>query len=164
MVVSYLIVFLLAAIPFFEVAAIVPIAIIGGLPAVPVMIIALLGNLLTIVLLIVFIDSIRAWRRKKRGQTDEEQESKRHQRAKKLWDKYGLPGLAFIGPFFVGSHLSALLSITFGGTRKKTLVLMTASLVVWTVVLGLAAEYGFATMLADEDDLGFITRMLQLEK
>ncbi|TBX39652.1 small multi-drug export protein [Bacillus thuringiensis] len=159
MIWTYFIIFLLAAIPFFEVSMIVPIAIIGGIPAVPVIIIAFLGNLLTIILLIVFIDSIRNWRKKKK--TNEEiNESKSHQRAKKIWGKYGLPGLAFIGPFFVGSHLTALLAVTFGGTRLKTLILMTASIAFWAISLGSAAYLGFDFLVKDEDDFGFITRLL----
>ncbi|MBO1002205.1 small multi-drug export protein [Pseudogracilibacillus auburnensis] len=154
---TYIIIFLLAAIPFFEIVTIVPIAIIGGVPAVPVMIVAFLGNMLTIALLILFLDKIREWRRKRKG---EEQGSKRHKRAKSLWDKYGLPGIAFIGPFFVGSHLSAMFAIIFGGNKRKTFYLMTASLFCWTVALGLAAHYGFDFLIADEENLGFITRLL----
>lgn len=151
--------FLLAAIPFFEVSMIVPIAIIGGIPAVPVIIIAFLGNLLTIILLILFIDSIRNWRKKKKS-NEELNESKSQQRAKKIWGKYGLLGLAFIGPFFVGSHLTALLAITLGGTRSKTFVLMTASIAFWAILLGSAAYFGFDFLVKDEDDFGFITRLL----
>ncbi|ARF18909.1 DNA-binding protein [Sporosarcina ureae] len=138
---------------------IVPVAVIGGLPVVPVIIIAFLGNLLTIILLIVFIDSIRNWRKRKKV-NEEKNEPKSHQRAKQIWGKYGLPGLAFIGPFFVGSHLTALLAVTFGGTRSKTLVLMTASIAFWAISLGIAAHFGFDFLVKDEDDLGFITRLL----
>jgi len=159
MIWTYFIIFLLAAIPFFEVAMIVPVAIIGGIPVVPVIIIAFLGNLLTIILLIVFIDSIRNWRKKKKTNA-EIHESKNHQRAKKIWGKYGLPGLAFIGPFFVGSHLTALLAVTFGGTRSKILLLMTASIAFWAISLGTAAYLGFDFLVKDEDDFGFITRLL----
>jgi len=165
MVLTYFIVFLLAAIPFFELAAIVPIAIVGGLPSVPVMITAFLGNMLTIVLLIVFVDKIKAWRKKRKGvQEEEDQGSKRHKRARGLWNKYGLPGLAFIGPFFVGSHLSAFLGISFGGAKRKMLSLMTASLVMWTLILGIGAQYGFDFFIADDQNLGFITRLLQIDK
>lgn len=159
MLVTYTIIFLLAAIPFLEIAMIIPLAIIGGVPAVPTMIVAFFGNLLTIVLLIVFLDKIREWRRKRKK--EEQTDSKRHKRAKSLWDKYGLPGLAFIGPFFVGSHLSALLAISFGAERTKTLYLMTASLLSWTIVLGVASLYGFDFFIADENNLGFITRFIQ---
>lgn len=158
MFLTYIIIFLLTAIPFFEIAVIVPIAIIGGLPAIPVMIVAFLGNFLTIVLLIVYLDKFREWRRRKKG--EEDTDSKRHKRAKSLWDKYGLPGLAFIGPFFVGSHLSALLAITFGATKGKTLNLMTLSLLGWTIILGIASVLGFDYFIADEENLGFITRLI----
>lgn len=165
MAITYLIIFLLAAIPFFEIAAIIPIAIIGGVPAIPTMIIAFLGNLLTIILLIIFVDKIKAWQKKRKQRKNEETEvddSKKHKRARSIWGKYGLPGLAFIGPFFVGSHLSALLALSFGGTRNRTLILMTASLVTWSIILGAAAYFGFDYFIADEEDLGFITRLLQM--
>lgn len=157
MLISYIIIFLLAAIPFFEVIVIIPVAIVGGLPAIPVMIVAFLGNLLTLGLLIVFVEKIKAWRRKKKG---DEIETKRHKRAKGIWDKYGLPGLAFVGPFFVGTHLTALLASTFGSGRKRTFYLMTASLLFWTLALGLAAHYGFAGFILDKDDSGFIMKLI----
>src|SRR5690625_377325 len=112
MVWTYTIIFLLAAIPFFEVAIILLFAIIGGIPAILFIIIVFLGNLLTIILLIVFIDYVRNWRKKKKRKD-------KNKRSKKIWDKYGLPGLAFIGPFFIGTHLTALLAISFGGTRDR---------------------------------------------
>src|SRR5690625_6621937 len=80
----------------------------------------------------------------------------KNKRAKKIWDKYGLPGLAFIGPFFIGTHLTALLAISFGGTRSKTLVLMTASIAFWEISLGSAAEFGFYFILIVKDCNGYI--------
>lgn len=157
MLISYIIIFLLAAIPFFEIMVIVPVAIVGGLPSIPVMIVAFLGNMLTLVLLIVFVDKIKSWRKRKR---EKGEATKRDLRAKGIWDKYGLPGLAFIGPFFVGSHLSALLALTFGGERKRTLYMMTASLLCWTVALGLAAHYGFDFFIVGEDNSGFIMELI----
>lgn len=162
MFVTYLIIFILAAIPMLEIAAIIPVGIIGGLPAIPVMVTAFVGNLITIILLILFLDKIRSWRRKKKVHT--EKEARKHKRAQTIWSKYGLFGLTFIGPFFVGSHLSALLAITFGSARRSTLIYMTASLFTWTVIIGAASHYGFDYFVADEEDLGFITRLLQIEK
>lgn len=158
MIWTYTLIFLLAAIPFFEIMVIVPIAIVGGLPSAPVMIVAFLGNLMTIILLILFIDKIKQWRQRKKEQG--EPNSKRQKRAKNIWTKYGLPGLTFIGPFFVGSHLSALLAITFGGEKKRTLYWMTSSLLCWTLVLGISAQYGFDFFFADIQDSGFITKFL----
>src|SRR5690625_480282 len=159
---TYTIIFLLAAIPFFEVAMIVPFAIIGVIPAISVIIIAFLLNLLTIILLIVFIDYFRNWRKKKKD--NKEKSEAKNKRAKKIWDKYGLPGLAFIGPFFIGTHLTALLAISFGGTRSKTLVLMTAIIEIGAISLGSAAYFGFDFLVKAEDGYGFITKLINLNK
>lgn len=164
MFLSYLIIFILAAIPLLEIAAIIPVGILGGLPAFPVMLFAFTGNLLTIILLILFLDKVREWRRKRKGNDEEDASSKKHKRARGLWNNYGLFGLTFIGPFFVGSHLSALLTITFGSTKKRTLLFMTASLFTWTILIGIGSYYGFDYFVADEENLGFITRMLNIEK
>lgn len=59
--VSYLLVFILAAIPLLELVTVVPLAIIGGLPPVPVSIMGFLGNALTVILLIVFVDRVKVW-------------------------------------------------------------------------------------------------------
>ncbi|MFC0560006.1 small multi-drug export protein [Halalkalibacter alkalisediminis] len=63
---AYILVFLLADTPFFEALAIVPIAIVGGLNPLLVLIIALVGNLLTVYLVIVFINKIKSWRERKK--------------------------------------------------------------------------------------------------
>ncbi|WP_336885157.1 small multi-drug export protein [Caldalkalibacillus salinus] len=139
-----------------EVAVVIPIAIIAGLAPIPVLLLALLGNLATVILMIVFIDKIKRWRqnRKQAKVRNEEidtlnattiveteknnedtvvKESKRERRARKIWGKYGLPGLAIIGPFFVGSHLTALMSMVLGGTKKHTAAWMLASITLWSV-------------------------------
>lgn len=158
MILTYVIIFILAAIPFFEVMAIVPIGIIGGLYPLPVVIVAVLGNLLTVTLLIFFIDKVKKWRKKEKS--EDTNPTKRQRRAKHIWKKYGLPGLAFIGPFFVGTHLSAFMSLLFGGTRKRTFQWITSSIIAWSLVLGISAYYGFDFFSANEEQIGFITRII----
>ncbi|SER01980.1 small multi-drug export protein [Piscibacillus halophilus] len=133
----YAMVFVLSAIPFIEALFLTPIAILGGLSFWPVLILAIAGNLLTVYLVIIFIDYIKAWR-KKRGKEN----NKRSSRAKNLWSKYGLPGLALLGPFLVGSHLTAFLSLVFGGTKKRVFYWMTISIAGWSLVLGILAVFG----------------------
>jgi uncharacterized membrane protein len=138
---AYIVVFLLAALPFFEAIAIIPISIIAGLSTVPVVIIALIGNLLTVYLVILFIEKIKAWRsRKNEGKTKEP--SKRSMRAQKIWIKYGLPGLVIVGPFFVGSHLTAFMSLLLGGTRKGVTLWITISLVIWCTAVAVFTHLG----------------------
>ncbi|TCT23406.1 putative small multi-drug export protein [Melghiribacillus thermohalophilus] len=132
LILGYVSVFLLAAVPFFEAYGVIPIAAIAGLPVVLVTLLGLAGNLLTVFLLLAFIDQFQNWRRS-RKQSKDLNESKRSKRAQKIWRKYGLPGLALLGPLVVGSHLTALASMSFGGAKKKTFVWITASITLWSI-------------------------------
>lgn len=163
---AYALVFLLAAVPMLEVVAIIPMGIIAGLATVPVAVFAILGNLVTVILVILLIDQIKAWRnrrKKSNGEVEEEKESKRSERAKKLWDKYGLPGLAFIGPFFVGSHISAFMSVVLGGSRKKVILWMGASLVFWGVLMAVITHLGFDFFQERTGQDGLLLRLLNKE-
>ncbi len=132
---GYILVFLLAAVPFFESAVVTPVAILAGLSAIPVFILAIGGNLITVYIVIVFIEKVKRWRKK-------EDDGKRTGRAKKIWDKYGLPGLTLLGPFFVGSHLTAFLALLFGGTKKQVSIWITISIAAWSLLLGLLVYFG----------------------
>ncbi|MED1739038.1 small multi-drug export protein [Bacillus swezeyi] len=149
---GYILVFILAAIPWFEVIGVVPLAIIAGLKPVPSAVIALFGNLLTVLMLIVLIDKVKQWldgRRKESVQKDKL--SKRKSRAKKIWHTYGLPGLSFIGPFFIGSHLTAFMCMGFGAGRRRTAWWMTGSLALWTTASAIAAYYGFSFLAPEHE-------------
>ncbi|KAB8134750.1 small multi-drug export protein [Gracilibacillus oryzae] len=143
---AYVLVFILAAIPLFEAVYITPIAIVAGLSAIPVFVLAVLGNLLTVYPIIFFIEKIREWR-KKRGKGD----GKRSVRAKEVWNKYGLPGLSLFGPFIIGSHLTAFLSLLFGGQKKRVFVWMTISITGWSFVLGILAYFGVDWLNIEND-------------
>ncbi|MBM7602921.1 putative membrane protein [Metabacillus crassostreae] len=176
MFISYLLVFVLAAVPLFELIAVIPLAIIGGLSPIPVAILAFLGNALTILLLILFVDKIKTWRKKKKqkrmavsGQeaatlenaAEVENDSKKAKRARVLFDKYGLPGLAIIGPFFVGSHISAFMGMSFGSKRSLVTTWMLISLGLWTIVTAVASSYGVSYFIPNVGEDGFITRIFQ---
>ncbi|MFD1851626.1 small multi-drug export protein [Oceanobacillus bengalensis] len=138
---GYILVFILAALPFFEGYAVIPIAIVAGLGVVPVMVLGLVGNILTVLLVILFINQIKNWR-KKRKKEKEQKESKRSARAENLWKKYGLPGLAMLGPLFVGSHLTAIAGMTFGGTKQRTFIWVSASITIWSIVFTILLYFG----------------------
>lgn len=260
---TYFLVFIFAAIPFFEILVIIPVAIVGGLPTIPVIIFALLGNLLTLYILIAFVDQLKVlWPGRKKqaskdmngdldennsvesdesaghgtnhsiesepisnnnspdielekhpelqlanepvrdelkvGETDavnsenehevnferppenlQEKErnmneekvpdtlknagdksNSRNKRGRQIWDKYGLPGLALVGPFVTGSHLAAFLALTFGATKRKATIWFTISLTIWALAAGILSHYGFTFFISDSDTDGFIMKML----
>ncbi|MGE6631089.1 small multi-drug export protein [Bacillus sp. NPDC077027] len=150
---GYVLVFVLAALPLFEVIGVVPLAIISGLHPVTSAIIGFLGNFLTIILLIVLVDRIKAWRQKRRQQMDDSGENKKQERAKKIWGKYGLPGLALIGPFIIGSHLAALMCMGFGTKKKLVASWMTVSLIMWTALAAGLTSAGFQYFAPDSNGL-----------
>ncbi|WP_332693041.1 small multi-drug export protein [Halalkalibacter lacteus] len=142
---AYVLVFLLASVPFFEAVAIVPIAILAGLSAIPVTILGFVGNFLTVILVIIFVEKIKQWRRNRKGKQEEgatESESKRTQRAQKIWNKYGMPGLTIIGPLIVGSHLTALMALSLGGTKRAVAYWLTGSLAFWCVLFAVLTHFG----------------------
>ncbi|MDQ0230030.1 small multi-drug export protein [Metabacillus malikii] len=179
MIIPYLLVFILAAIPLFEVFTVVPIAIIGGLPAIPVAIVGFLGNLLTIFLLVVFVDNVKGWLRRRKKvkvqegtnepvsdepstiQVDEQSEDKKQKRARNLFDKYGLPGLTILGPLLVGSHIAAFMGMSFGTSRKLVTIWMIVSLVIWTSVSAIAASYGVTFFAPSLEEEGFLIKLFQ---
>ncbi|MCY7593458.1 DNA-binding protein, partial [Bacillus altitudinis] len=60
-----------------------------------------------------------------------------------VWERYGLPGLALIGPFIIGSHLAAFMCMSFGTKRKQVTVWMTVSLIMWTALAASLTGAGF---------------------
>lgn len=142
---SYIIVFLLAATPFFEMVPIIPIGVVWGLELIPVSILALLGNVSTVLLVVLMMNRINNWlqrRRERREQHGKAISSKRQERAKRIWQKYGLIGLAFISPIFIGSHLGVVMAMSLGGSKKLTTIYMVGSLIFWCVVTIIATHLG----------------------
>lgn len=178
MFVPYLLVFVLAATPLVELIAVVPLAIIGGLSPVPVAILGFLGNSLTVMLVIFFVDRIRGWvgarKRKRIGlrehveeeyQNNEkvirEQDSKKEKRARILFEKYGLPGLTIFGPTLIGSHITAFMGMSFGFKRGLVYGWMLTSLGLWTIVSAVAASYGVTFFIPHVEENGFLIRLFQ---
>ncbi|WP_077619023.1 small multi-drug export protein [Bacillus sinesaloumensis] len=186
MLISYLLVFILAAVPLFELIAVIPIAIVGGLSPIPVAILGFLGNLLTVLLLILFVDKIKVWmkaRKQKKNPVREvermeplegegiisqesaeihaAEESKKEKRARTIFDKYGLPGLTILGPLLVGSHISAFMSMSFGSSRKLVTGWMITSLLVWTIVFTALAGSGISFFAPEIQENGFLVRMFK---
>ncbi|WP_347488694.1 small multi-drug export protein [Desulfoscipio sp. XC116] len=178
MFISYLLVFVLASIPLLELVTVVPLAILGGLSPAPVGILGFLGNALTVLLLIVFVDKVKGWiraRKKKRIGVKEqvgeefqnsaevivEQDSKKEKRARVLFNKYGLPGLAILGPIIVGSHITAFMGMSFGSKRRLVFGWMLFSLGLWTIISVAAASYGSAFLVPNVEENGFLIRLFQ---
>ena len=141
--VAYVIVFLAAATPAVEILLVIPAGIVAGLPVLPVTVIAALGNLSTLVPLLVIGDRLRGWWRVRRGRAaDEPAHSRRGQRARRLAATYGLPGLALLGPLLTGVHVAALGAMATGATTRRSLVWFASSLAVWSAAVAVVTVAG----------------------
>jgi uncharacterized membrane protein len=142
MMFEYFLVFLGAAIPWLEIALVIPLGILRGLSPFWVMTLAFIGNMLTVLILIIAFQKVKEWMesRKQRGGKGE---SKRTERGKRIWSKYGMPGLALLGPILIGTHIAAFIGLLFGASKVNTTIWMTISIALWTLVFGIATAMGF---------------------
>jgi len=136
-----LVVFLLAAIPWWEILLVIPPAIGLGLNPVLVGLLAFLGNVLPVYLIVATHERVTAWlerRREKKGE-----KAKRSKRASRLFDRYGLGGLALAAPVLTGIHLATVIALMLGAPPRRVAGWMTLSLAVWSVALVVASVVGF---------------------
>ncbi|MGG3839551.1 small multi-drug export protein [Paenibacillus thiaminolyticus] len=91
-------VFVVSMVPFLEGYVAAPIGVMLGMSPIPVMAVALLGNWLSVMLIIVLYGK---WSVGRQGTGS----GKRMERARKIFGKYGVPGVALIGPLVFGHHI-----------------------------------------------------------
>lgn len=142
MVVEYILIFIGAAVPWFEIGLVIPLGILRGLSPFWVMLLAFFGNVSTVVALIIGFDKFKLWYTK-RQKKKETSSAKRKERAKRIWNKYGLPGLAFLGPIVLGIHIAAFIGMSLGASKYWTILWMTISLLLWTLFFGIVTMLGF---------------------
>lgn len=170
--VAYLTVLVAAAVPWLEVLLVVPVGILAGLAPVTVVAVAAVGNVASLVPVVLGGDRLRAWWRRRRtarrvaagdgtGPSEDLEASAsdgggRGARAQKVLDRYGLPGVALLGPLLTGIHVAALAALAAGADKRATLLWSTAGVVVWSAVTGVATIVGIDALVdpASLPDLG----------
>lgn len=157
-----------AAIPWLEVLLVVPAGIIAGLPPAPTAVVAAVGNIATLVPLVLGGERLRAWWRARRhrravaadgppgGAVDGPAPSARSGRATRLFDRYGLPGLAALGPLLTGIHVAAVVALAAGAQRRPTVVWLSAGVIVWSAIAAGATVLGIDALIDTDQvpDLG----------
>lgn len=128
-------IFLGGAIPWIEAIAVIPSGILLGLDPIWVVIAASVGNILTIFLFAYSGSQIRSWTLKRREARGKLGESKRFARAQEAFNKWGVFGVAFLGPILIGTQFAAAISVAAGVKPLKTSLIISASMVVWAVFL-----------------------------
>ncbi len=147
---EYILIFILSATPWIEILFVIPPAIAAGLHPISVATVSFVGNFLPIVGIVYFYEKWGRWRLTGKnknnihqdGQSYERQESRRKKVGRKIWDKYGLPGLALLAPVVTGVHLAVIIALLSRSPRASIVFWMFWSLVIWTVILTASTYYG----------------------
>lgn len=70
--------------------------------------------------------------------------ARRRERIERVWERYGIPGVALQAPLLTGPLLATLLALALGAPARPLLLWMLASVVLWGAVLAGAAALGFS--------------------
>lgn len=128
-------VFLAGATPWLEAIAVIPIGMLLGLPAVWTLVLALVGNIVTVAVFAYGSDTIlaaMAKRREKKGKAS--QEDSRIARAKRIFARYGDVGMAVVGPLVIGTQFAAAIAVSLGVSAWRATVVQSLGAVVWGVI------------------------------
>jgi ABC-type nickel/cobalt efflux system permease component RcnA len=128
-------IFIAGAIPWFEAIAVVPAGILFGLDPVLTVLAAVSGNAITIFLFAYAGASIRQWLIRRREAKGKSGDSPKYQKARAAFDKYGIWGMAALGPVLIGTQFAAAASVAAGVKPLRVSLLITLSMAIWSVVL-----------------------------
>lgn len=70
--------------------------------------------------------------------------AKRRRRIERIWNRYGVVGVALQAPMITGAPLGTILALALGAPPRPLLRWMILSLVLWGVILTGAAAFGFS--------------------
>lgn len=131
-------VILISAIPFVESYFGSAIGIMAGIhPAVAIPA-AVLGNTTSMLLLVFGAHTLR-----KRVSKDEGASlSPKKAKLKRLFDKWGVPGVSLLGQMFPPSQITSMTMVSFGASRNAVASWQFVSIVLWGVLCGSLAAAG----------------------
>ena len=132
-------VFLVSLVPFLEGYVAASVGIVIGFPAIPTIIAACFGNWVSVMAIIVLYEKLS---RRRKAKQSGGHSGKRMERARNLFNKYGVPGVALIGPFVFGHHIGAFISLVSGSSKRYVTLWMTIGILVWTIAAGVLAAVG----------------------
>lgn len=157
-------VFLGGALPWLEAIVVIPVGILGGAPPALVVVFALIGNLITVAISAYFGEQIRtSWRLRRKtkdlathhsGLTKEQlrdkargvlaEKDQQPTRIKRIMARWGLPGLAILGPVGLGTQLSAVAAVAMGIRARNAFIWVGIGTTLWAITAGILAVYGMS--------------------
>jgi hypothetical protein len=138
---QYILIFILAAIPWVELLLVISGGLAMGLEPFFVAVLAFAGNAIPVFLIVYGYKYWQGWRQSK-VKPGQNGMNRRKKRALVIWNRYGLPGLALLGPLLTGIHLATIIALAFNPAKNRLLFWMNASLLIWTIATTIVSYYG----------------------
>ena len=130
-------VFLAGAIPWMEAVAVVPAGILFGLDPLATVVAAAFGNSLTIFAFAYLGANLRARLVARRVAKGKSAESPKFDKALKSFDRWGIYGMAILGPVVIGTQFAAAASVAAGVKPLRAALLVTAGMLLWAVLVAM---------------------------
>jgi Ca2+/H+ antiporter, TMEM165/GDT1 family len=127
-------VFLAGATPWLEAVVVIPAGLLFGLDPFWVVTAGLVGNAITIFLFAYLGSAIREWIRSRRKDKTSSKPD-RFAKAQKLFDRYGIYGLAALSPVLVGTQFAAAIAVAAGVKPLRAALLITAATAAWAIAI-----------------------------
>lgn len=92
-----------------------------------------MGMMTTVLIILLLGSKTRAWLLQKTG-LDKKFEKSSY-RTKKLWDNYGVQGIAFLTPLIFTPIGGSIIAVMFGASRRKIVKYMLVSAIFWGLTI-----------------------------
>ncbi|MBB4823334.1 hypothetical protein HNO89_000554 [Sporosarcina luteola] len=139
---QYAAIFIIGFLPFLEAFVAVPIGVLLELPFILVVLIGIIANWLSVMVVIMFSSFITTLFSRKDQNSSDHFIARRFQRAKKYFNKFGVPGISLLGPIIGTNHIGALVCLFAKANKKNIILWQTVSIVIWGVGTGVLLLYG----------------------
>lgn len=137
-------VLLAAMIPYVEAEGAAVLGVVAGIDLVVAIPVAIVGNAIALAVVVWVIGAARSGLTRGRAK---EADPKR-QRMRRVFDRYGVPGVSLLGPLLLPSHVTAAAMVGFGAPRRRVFVWGVVSVGLWALVLGVLVHLGVEAAVA----------------
>lgn len=135
--IQWLAVMLISAIPFVESYFGSAIGVIAGIHPIIAVVAAIIGNTVSMLVFVLSAHGIRG-----KVTTGNKEVSPKRQRLKRMFDRFGVPGVSLLGQLVLPSQITSAAMVSFGASKNAVIVWQIISIILWGVVFGVLASLG----------------------
>lgn len=106
-------------------------------------VVAVIGNTISMLAFVYGAGAIRD----KATKGKEKPISHRRERLKRMFDKFGVPGVSLLGQTVLPSQITSMAMVSFGANRNVVAFWQIISIILWGVVFGILASLGVSVAL-----------------